>query len=574
MNSRADRGDVGRRSYPLGLTLLEDRTNPAPATHFLVTAPATAIAGTAFSVVVSAVDNADVVDTTYAGTVTFTSSDTGTGVVLPANYTFVGGDAGVHSFINGATLVSAGTQTITATDTVTSSITGTSNSIAVSAATATHLAVVAPANVAAGTPFNFTVTAQDQFNNTATTYVGTVTFTSSDGAATLPANSTLTAGTGTFSATLPTVGTQTITATDTVTATITGTSGPITVRVTPPLTSNLAIGGATNGSVQVFVPGAGGQYSPSATITPFGAIAADVRTAVGDVNGDGIEDTIAVTGPGVPIRFMVISGVDNTTVLVPSTPPFAGSESFTGGGFVSAGDLDGDGRAEIAVSPDRGGGPRVTIFSLLPAGLTQRANFFGITGDPGFRGGVRTVLGDVNRDGVPELAVAAGFTGGPRVALFRGASVLTTQDKLINDFFAFPGSDIATLRNGAYVVAGDVNGDGFADLAFGGGPGGAPRIFILSGALLSTGNVAGAYTAPIANFFVAGNSADRGGVRVAMKDADGDTRADVVAGSGEGSPARARIYLGANFTSTTEPTTFQDLAPFGGVVLTDGVFVG
>ena len=48
------------------------------------------------------------------------------------------------------------------------------------------------------------VTAQDQFNNTATGYAGTVHFTSSDGQAVLPANGTLTSGTGTFSATLKT----------------------------------------------------------------------------------------------------------------------------------------------------------------------------------------------------------------------------------------------------------------------------------------------------------------------------------------------------------------------------------
>lgn len=71
------------------------------------------------------------------------------------------------------------------------------------------------------------MTALDQFNNTATGYAGTVHFTSTDGLATLPANSTLTNGVGTFSATLRTAGNQTITATDTVTASITGTSNGI-----------------------------------------------------------------------------------------------------------------------------------------------------------------------------------------------------------------------------------------------------------------------------------------------------------------------------------------------------------
>ena len=78
----------------------------------------------------------------------------------------------------------------------------------------------------------------------------------------------------------------------------------------------------------------------------------------------------------------------------------------------------------------------------------------------------------------------------------------------------------------------------------------------------------------MANFFVAGNSDDRGGVRVAVKNADGDSRADLAVGSGEGSPANVRVYRGLNFSGTGEPGTFQDLSVFGGVALTDGVFVG
>src|SRR5438067_12664556 len=82
----------------------------------------------------------------------------------------------------------------------------------------------------AGFSHSFTVTALDAFNNTASGYGGTVHFTSSDGAATLPANSTLTNGVGTFNATLKTAGAQSLTATDTVTGSITGTQSGITVN--------------------------------------------------------------------------------------------------------------------------------------------------------------------------------------------------------------------------------------------------------------------------------------------------------------------------------------------------------
>lgn len=336
----------------------------------------------------------------------------------------------------------------------------------------------------------------------------------------------------------------------------------------------LGVSGLPNGTAAVFNPSRSGVFgaSAAATVAPFGSIAADLRNAIGDVNGDGFPDIVLVTGPGTPIRAAVISGKDNNTVLVAPFDPFGAN--FTGGGFVAAADIDHDGRAEFVVTPDRGGGPRVSIFSRNPDGTpATRANFFGID-DPNFRGGARAALGDVNHDGTPDMGVCAGFLGGPRTALFNGKTLLSTPTKLIGDFFAFPGSDALSLRNGVFVAIGDLNGDGFADLIFGGGPGGAPRVFILSGATVSAGDIEGAQARPIANFFVAGNANDRGGVRLVVKDADGDAKADVMTGSGERSQGNVRIYLGKNFTTSGEPKVFQDIDPFPGDVLADGVYVG
>src|SRR5207247_1505754 len=107
------------------------------------------------------------------------------------------------------------------------------------------------------------------------------------------------------------------------------------------------------------------------------------------------------------------------------------------------------------------------------------------------------------------------------------------------------------------------------------GPGGAPRVLILDGSSVVSGFLSGAEASPLANFFVAGNSSDRGGVRVVAKLPDGDTLADVVVGSGEGDTANVRVYQGESFfTTTAEPPTFQDIAVFGGAVLRGGVFVG
>jgi len=98
-----------------------------------------------------------------------------------------------------------------------------------SSAPATHFSVAAASSAAPGTPVQVTVTALDSNNNTATTYSGTVHFTSSDPAAVLPSDNQLTNGSRTFSITLTTAGPQTVTATDTANSSVTGTSNAIVV---------------------------------------------------------------------------------------------------------------------------------------------------------------------------------------------------------------------------------------------------------------------------------------------------------------------------------------------------------
>jgi len=121
---------------------------------------------------------------------------------------------------------------------------------------ATHFSISAFAAAAtAGAAFNFTVTALDASNNVVTSYSGTVQFTSSDGQASLPGLSRLTNGTGSFSVTLKTTGSQTISATDAAMASITGSSSAI--NVTPP-TLTITSGAPPSGAVGV-------NYGPTAT---------------------------------------------------------------------------------------------------------------------------------------------------------------------------------------------------------------------------------------------------------------------------------------------------------------------
>jgi hypothetical protein len=99
----------------------------------------------------------------------------------------------------------------------------------------------APSSATTGSPFNVTVTFKDAYGNRAI-YLGTVTFTSTDPQAVLPASYTYTAadsGAHTFSVTLKTAGTQLVTVTDPPSTTLSA-SASLSVSAAP---QNLALAG-------------------------------------------------------------------------------------------------------------------------------------------------------------------------------------------------------------------------------------------------------------------------------------------------------------------------------------------
>lgn len=258
------------------------------------------------------------------------------------------------------------------------------------------------------------------------------------------------------------------------------------------------------------------------------SISADLRVATADVTGDGIADQILGTGPGTSSLVRIIDGQTGSEIF--QIQPF--ESGFTGGVHVTAGDLTGDGVAELVVSPDVGGGPRIQIYQVSTRKLL--ADLYGIN-DPDFRGGVRTAVGDINGDGRLDLVVAAGAGGGPRIAIFDGPSLLSRSPvRILSDFFAFE----ERLRNGVVVAVADLNGDGFAELIVGAGSGGGPRIAVYSGRDLSAHRLH-----QVGNLFV-GDSASLSGIRVAATDVDADGWPDVIIGSGPQGEGRVRVFAG------------------------------
>ena len=260
-------------------------------------------------------------------------------------------------------------------------------------------------------------------------------------------------------------------------------------------------------------------------INPFGGRSTlGVTVATGDVNGDGIEDVIVASGRGGKPIVEVYDG-RNLRKLGSFE---AYSTTFSGGVSVAVGDVNGDGRADIITGAGVGSAAQVKVFSgtnlfnaqgKIAATPPAIRNFFAF--DTGFRGGVTVAAGDVNGDGKADIVVGKMAGSTPEVKVFSGASGAT-----LFDVYALNPS----YTGGVSVAAGDIDGDGKAEVVVGAasGPTSQVRVF-------SNGNLKADYSAF--------GSAYRG-ARVATQDIDGDGKCEVVVVAGPSSPPRMRILNG------------------------------
>ena len=213
-------------------------SNVGSAVGFKVSAPATTQAGVALPLTITAVDVNGNAAADFLGTVHIITTDPrGPGFT----YTFFAADAGTHTFAGGVALYTVGTQTITVNGP--SQLTG-NLSVNVTGAPVGRFIVTADATVVAGNQAAFTLTTADRFGNPVADYTGTVHFSSTDVQAGLPADYTFTAadlGIHTFAATLKTAGGQMVTARDTTTATVVGSS--TSILVTPTIASSIKLAG-------------------------------------------------------------------------------------------------------------------------------------------------------------------------------------------------------------------------------------------------------------------------------------------------------------------------------------------
>ncbi|HJP79775.1 MAG TPA: hypothetical protein VJ914_36220, partial [Pseudonocardiaceae bacterium] len=141
--------------------------NPATASQFGVSVPASPTAGVQQTVTLTTLDAYQNKATSYTGNHNLTwsgpgNAPNGQAPSYPSSATFTGGSATAT-----VTLYRAESTTLTTSD---SAIAGTSPSFTVSAAAASQFNVPTPATQTAGTPFVLTITAQDPYQNKATSY--------------------------------------------------------------------------------------------------------------------------------------------------------------------------------------------------------------------------------------------------------------------------------------------------------------------------------------------------------------------------------------------------------------------
>jgi hypothetical protein len=250
------------------------------------------------------------------------------------------------------------------------------------------------------------------------------------------------------------------------------------------------------------------------------------RVVTADLTGDGVPEVIVASGPGGQTVIEIYEG--KTLRLAKSF--LAYHEGFTGGVMIAAGDVNGDGRADIITGAGEGGGPHVQVFSgamLFPGGDVTPAvepypiySFYAY--EHGFRGGISVAVGDVNGDGKADIITGSGVGGGPRVVVHSGAT-----GQVLYSYFAYD----PHFRGGVNVAAADLTGDGKAEVVTGAGDGGDYEVKAWSGI----------YRAAL---YMAWTDTTLAGVRVAAKDLTGDDRPEVIVATGAGRSPWVKVLNG------------------------------
>jgi hypothetical protein len=334
------------------------------------------------------------------------------------------------------------------------------------------------------------------------------------------------------------------------------------------------------GHAYVYLGGASGaSTTPASTLNgpsdPSGVFGGTVASA-GDVNGDGYADLIvgAVGVESYRGAAYVYLGGGSGLALTPRAT-LLGPDAGRFGVVSSAGDVNGDGYADVVVgAPNAAGTGRAYLYLGSPTGLgsAPATTLLGPAGLDGFFGLSVAGAGDVNGDGFADvIAGSIGAASGVGSAyLYLGSSTgLATAPAT-----TLPGLDGANGYFGRSVAcAGDVDGDGYADVVVGSQSGATAN----GHAYVYLGSASGLASAPVATLGGPGGGDHFGGSVAGAGDANGDGYADIVVGarSVSSDTGNAYVFLGgpsglATLAATTLIGPDGPGSSFGGSVASAG----
>jgi hypothetical protein len=226
----------------------------------------------------------------------------------------------------------------------------------------------------------------------------------------------------------------------------------------------VASGPGRTGEIRVYTRN--GLELPAYRTLPFGPrYTGGVDVGAGDVDSNGTVDIVAVAsiGPGTTSVFRVNPAAIDPVENVPYKSFIAFDRKAKAGGSVAVADLNNDGRAEIIRGSGIGSAARVNVFDL--AGKQPRLvdSFVPLASLKNYTGGVSVSTTWFNGDATPDIVVAGGQRAGSVVEVYDGTINARVANARLDTARLAAFADLSSRNTAVFAAAIDLNGDGIAD---------------------------------------------------------------------------------------------------------------